>query len=80
MNFVEVRECYLDHFIRLKNCDATAQPYYKPFKAVAGSGEEICLFPAELPTDACRSIARAFHAIPDDTVGVNLMIKVSYLR
>uniref|UniRef100_A0A915JH55 Uncharacterized protein n=1 Tax=Romanomermis culicivorax TaxID=13658 RepID=A0A915JH55_ROMCU len=60
INFLEIRECYLDHYIRHKSNNFKGRPFKKPFKAVITTSNEICLFPDEMDTDLCKKIAVSY--------------------
>lgn len=67
INFLEIRECYLDHFIRTKSTTSKGKPFKKPFKSVTSASSEICLFPGEMDTEVCKKIAMCY-ALADNPV------------
>ena len=61
LNFVEVRESFLDRYIQIKSTQVEhTQPFRKPFKAVSTTANETCLFPDEMPLDLCKKIGFCF--------------------
>lgn len=65
---MELKECYLDHYVRLKSTSNKGKPFRKPFKSVTSTSNEICLFPGEMDTELCKKIAMCYTLADDPTL------------
>lgn len=45
INFLEVKEYYLDYFIRVKSSAVKGKPFRRRFNAITTTSNEVCLFP-----------------------------------